>query len=75
MVARAYLRTPRPFIIDMTQKVRRKRREFVLAVSKGMIPPETPPALRRRIHRRRFPGVMGLDPVENVSIFLLFYIV
>ena len=30
-----------------TLKVRRKRHEFMRAVSKGLIPPETPPALRR----------------------------
>lgn len=31
----------------------------------GLLPPETPPALRR-IRRRKFPGLMGLDPVEDV---------
>ena len=65
MVARPYLRTPRSVIVDMTLKVRRKRHEFMRAVSKGLIPPETPPALRR-VRRRRFPGLMGMDPVEDV---------
>ena len=65
MVARPYLRTPRSAIVTMTQKVRCKRHEFIRAVSKGLIPPETPPALRR-VHRRRFPGLMGIDPVEDV---------
>ncbi|EFX61863.1 hypothetical protein DAPPUDRAFT_37987, partial [Daphnia pulex] len=35
MVARPYLRTPRSTIVDMTLKVRRKRHEFIRAVSKG----------------------------------------
>jgi len=48
-------------------KVRRKRHEFMRAVSKGLIPPETPPALRR-VRRRRFPGLMGMDPVEDDQI-------
>lgn len=47
MVARPYLRTPRSAVVDMTLKVRRKRHEFMRAVSKGLIPPETPPALRK----------------------------
>ena len=66
MVARPYLRTPRSAIVDMTLKVRRKRHEFIRAVSKGLIPPETPPALRR-VRRRRFPGLMEMDPVEDVK--------
>lgn len=37
MVARPYLRTPRSSIIDMTLKVRRKRHEFMRAVSKGLV--------------------------------------
>jgi len=65
MVARPYLRTPRTIIVEMMQKVRRKRHEFIRAVSKGLIPPETPPALRR-VRRRRFPGLMGMDPIEDV---------
>ena len=71
MVARTCLRSPRAKIVEMIKKVRHKRHDFMQAVSKGLIPPETPPALRRRIRRRRFPGVMGIDPVENVrSSFL-----
>lgn len=33
----------------------------------GLIPPETPPALRR-VRRRRFPGLMGMDPIEDVTV-------
>jgi hypothetical protein len=75
MVARTCLRTPRSKIVEMSKKVRHKRHDFTLAISQGLIPPETPPALRRRIRRRRFPGVMGIDPIENVSMFLDFFII
>ncbi|XP_049788774.1 ankyrin repeat and IBR domain-containing protein 1-like isoform X1 [Schistocerca nitens] len=47
MVARPYLRTPRAVIIQTTALARRKRHEFVRAVSKGLVPPETPPSSRR----------------------------
>jgi len=67
MVARPYLRTPRAVIIQTTTLARRKRHEFVRAVSKGLIPPETPPTLRK-VRKRRFPGLMALDPVDDVSI-------
>ena len=67
MVARPYLRTPRPVIIQTTTLARRKRHEFVRAVSKGLIPPETPPTLRK-VRKRRFPGLMAMDPVDDVSI-------
>ncbi|PNF19231.1 hypothetical protein B7P43_G08208 [Cryptotermes secundus] len=64
MVARPYLRTPRPVIIQTTALARRKRHEFVRAVSKGLIPPETPPTLRK-VRKRRFPGLMAMDPVDD----------
>jgi ankyrin repeat/IBR domain-containing protein 1 len=67
MVARPYLRTPRAVIIQTTTLARRKRHEFVRAVSKGLIPPETPPTLRK-VRKRRFPGLTALDPVDDVSI-------
>lgn len=72
MVARPYLRTPRSSIVDMTQKVRRKRHEFIRAVSKGLVTPETPPALRR-VRRRRFPGWMGMDQAEDVQLDKISY--
>lgn len=50
MVARPYLRTPRALIIQTTALARRKRHEFVRAVAKGLIPPESPPPARRRPH-------------------------
>nr|CAD7260701.1 unnamed protein product [Timema shepardi] len=66
MVARPYLRTPRSVVIQTTALARRKRHEFVRAVSKGLIPPETPPTLRK-MRKRRFPGLMGMDPVDDAS--------
>lgn len=55
-IARPYLRTPRSVIIQTTALVRRKRHEFVRAVNKGLVPPETPPVLRKN-RKRRFPGI------------------
>lgn len=50
----------------VVEQVRQKRHDFIRAVSKGLIPPETPPALRR-VRRRRFPGLLGMDAVEDVN--------
>lgn len=47
IIARPYLRTPKAVIMQTTALARRKRHEFVRAVSKGLIPPETPPSLRK----------------------------
>ncbi|XP_039298971.1 uncharacterized protein LOC111051560 isoform X2 [Nilaparvata lugens] len=47
MVARPYLRTPKGVIVQTTALARRKRHEFARAVSKGLVPPETPPARKR----------------------------
>lgn len=67
MVARPYLQTPRAKIIQTASLVKRKRQEFTIAVSKGLIPPETPPTMRR-FRRRRFPGLMGMDPIEDEQL-------
>lgn len=56
-IARPYLRTPRSLIIQTTALVRRKRHEFVRAVNKGLVPPETPPVLRKN-RKRRFPVII-----------------
>lgn len=50
----------------MTSQVRRKRLDLLSAVNKGLIPPETPPSMRKS-RKRRLPGLMGMDPVEDVS--------
>lgn len=74
MVARQYLVTPRRQIIATTLLARRRRHKFVRAVSRGLLPPETPPALRR-VRKRRLPGLVGMDPPDDVSLvtFLLWY--
>jgi len=38
MVAHAYLKTPRKKIINATRKLRRKKREFLTAIERGLIP-------------------------------------
>ncbi|XP_056638664.1 ankyrin repeat and IBR domain-containing protein 1-like isoform X1 [Diorhabda sublineata] len=48
MIARPYLRTPKSVIIQTSALARRKRHEFVRAVEQGLIPPETPPMLRKK---------------------------
>lgn len=40
MVARPYLRTPRAKVIQTTQLLQRKRQDFLLALSRGVIPDE-----------------------------------
>lgn len=69
MVARQYLVTPRRQIIATTLLARRRRHKFVRAVSRGLLPPETPPALRR-VRKRRLPGLVGMDPPDDVSLLL-----
>lgn len=66
-IARPYLRTPRSLIIQTTALVRRKRHEFIRAVNKGLIPPETPP-LQRKTRKRRFPGVVSPELLDDVSL-------
>lgn len=66
MVARDYLVTPRGEIIATTYLVRKRRHKFVRAVSRGLLPPETPPALRKG-RRKRIPTLMGMDPVDEVK--------
>jgi ankyrin repeat/IBR domain-containing protein 1 len=52
MVNRLYLRTPRKRIIEQAQIVQRKRQEFLTAIAKGLVPPETPPGLRKQRRRK-----------------------
>lgn len=59
MVARPYLRTPRSVIVQTTALARRKRHEFARAVAQGLLPPETPPTLRKL--RRRNYRVVAID--------------
>jgi len=48
MVARPYLRTPRTKIVQTAHLVQRKRHELVAAIAKGLVPPDTSPAARKK---------------------------
>jgi len=48
MVARPYLRTPRTKIVQTAHLVQRKRHELVAAIAKGLVPPDTSPATKRK---------------------------
>lgn len=69
MIARPYLKTPRHTIMQTTSLSRRKRHEFVRAVSKGLIPPETPPTFKKR--KIRFPSLLVVDPNNEVGQIIL----
>lgn len=79
MVARPYLRTPRSVIVQTTALARRKRHEFARAVAKGLVPPETPPTLRKL--RRRNYRVLAIDTNNDavsryarlITVLLLFF--
>lgn len=73
MVARPCLRTPKHKIISTSATVKRKLLEFLTAVSKGLVPPETPPGMGKH-RRRKLPGLMGIDPVEDVRIISPFFV-
>lgn len=53
MVNRLYLRTPRRRIVEQARAVQRKRLEFVTAISKGLVPPETPPSARKAKKKKK----------------------
>lgn len=67
MVACRYIQTPSQYIKQMAAVVKQKRLDFMTAVLKGLIPPETPPNLRKS-QRRRYPGLLGMDPVEDEEL-------
>ena len=72
MIARPYLRTPKPVIVQTTNLARRKRHEFVRAVAQGLIPAETPPA-QRKAKKRRYLDVSLYRPQitsfnDNITI-------
>ena len=54
MVNRLYLRTPRSRIIEQAHSVQRRRLEFTAAIAKGLVPPETPPSLKKGRRRRKY---------------------
>ncbi|CAG5115366.1 unnamed protein product [Candidula unifasciata] len=61
MVNRLYLRTPRRKIMEQAHIVQRKRLEFIMAISKGLVPPETPPSVRKSKMKRKISGTEAED--------------
>ncbi|KAG8232843.1 hypothetical protein J437_LFUL012647 [Ladona fulva] len=66
-LARPYLRTPRGVIIQTSALTRRRRREFVRAVSRGLVPPETPPSVRHVSD-----GLIPRGPGTSEEVSILF---
>ena len=66
IIASDFLRNTRKFIIDLTKQLKNKRLTFLTAVSKGLVPPETPPGMRNHQKRHCLPGVMALDSMESL---------
>ncbi|XP_055938301.1 ankyrin repeat and IBR domain-containing protein 1-like [Argiope bruennichi] len=64
LIARTYIQTPQFKIVQMVTNVKRKRLDLLNAVHKGLIPPETPPSMRKR-RKNHIPSLMGLDPVDD----------
>ena len=48
--------------MEQSQICHRKRAEFITAISKGLVPPETPPGLRKK--RRKYS--METEDVSNI---------
>ena len=48
MVSRPYLRTPRSKIVQAALNVQQKRHEFLDAISKGLVPSDTSPSLKKK---------------------------
>lgn len=70
MFSTPYLRTCKEDMTRATRLVRRRRHEFVVAVNKGLIIPETPPSVRKN-RKRRMPGLFGMDfddVVRSISL-------
>lgn len=73
MFSTRYLRTCKDDMMRTTRLVRRRRHEFIVAVNKGLIIPETPPSVRKN-RKRRMPGLFGMDfdDVVKKAIFPVF---
>ncbi|XP_028393114.1 ankyrin repeat and IBR domain-containing protein 1-like [Dendronephthya gigantea] len=67
MVARPYLRTPRSRIISAAQLTHRKRADFLLALSRGLIPPDDSPRAKRARYNylKRYNAVLQEDSDEE----------
>jgi ankyrin repeat/IBR domain-containing protein 1 len=66
LVGRSYLRGSRQRIALTTQLVASRKQRFLLCISRGLVPPETPPALRKA-KRRHLPALLGLDKDDVFS--------
>ena len=68
LVGRQYLRGSRHKIMIATASVANRRQRFLLCIHRGLVPPETPPQLRKQKHRRahHLPAILGLDK-DDVS--------
>lgn len=69
MLSSPRLRFSHRSIVESAERVLKKREEFLRAISRGLVPPETPPS-SRRTRRRRYPTVFGLDPPEDEHLML-----
>ncbi|XP_065294632.1 ankyrin repeat and IBR domain-containing protein 1-like isoform X1 [Dermacentor albipictus] len=69
MLSSPRLRVSHRTIVESAERVLRKREEFLKAIARGLVPPETPPSTRRT-RRRRYPTVFGLDPPEDEQLML-----
>ncbi|XP_046859587.1 ankyrin repeat and IBR domain-containing protein 1-like [Xenia sp. Carnegie-2017] len=67
MVARPYLRTPRAKIISAAQLTHRKREDLLLALSRGLLPPDDSPRAKRARNNylRRYNAVWQDDSDEE----------
>lgn len=73
MIARPYLRTPRARIIQTALLVQRKRHEFVAAIGKGLVPPDTSPAFKKR--RKKYSVELDVSAAAAAaSLFSLFLV-
>ena len=63
MIARPYLRTPRTKIVQTAHLVQRKRHELVTAIAKGLVPPDSSPASRKK--RKKFNVEVDVSPAEK----------
>ncbi|CAF1191870.1 unnamed protein product [Adineta steineri] len=52
IIARPHLRTPKHRIVHVTKNVKRKRLEFLETIARGLIPPDTPPSLKKFSRQR-----------------------
>ncbi len=70
LVGRSYLRGSRQCIIQTTQMVASRKQRFLVCIGRGLVPPETPPALRKSKQQRNMPPTLiGLDK-DDVNLYI-----